>query len=640
MRITELFTAQSIALDETLTDRDQIIHRLVELQATHGNITDKEAYKKALYAREDEGSTYVDNGITVPHAKTDVVTRPSLAALRLAKPVQYNPEDDGTTDLLFAIAAPENGSLHVDMLARMMQMLMNEDFVEKLKAAKTPAEFLDLIDAQEEEQFGSESFTQQQIPQDGYRILAVTACVNGIAHTYMAAEALVKAGDKLGLPTKVETNGSDGAKNILTREEIAACDGIIVAAEKKVETARFDGKPVLFTRVDDGIHKPEELIKKIVHGEVPVYHAEGGAVAAESADTKDSFGRSLYKNLMNGVSHMLPFVVGGGIMIALAFLLDDYAIDPSNFGMNTPVAAFFKTVGSAAFGYMLPILAGFIAMSIADRPGLAVGFAGGILAMNGTNFADLAAGSTTGISGGFLASLLAGFAAGYIVEFLKKITEKLPASLNGIRPMLIYPLGGILIVGAMMCAVNPVMGMINTAMTNWLNAMGGTSKVLLGAIVAGMMSVDMGGPFNKAAYVFGTAALASGNYGVMAAVMVGGMVPPIAIALSTTFCPKKWSPDERRNGIVNYVMGLCFVTEGAIPYAAADPLRVLPSCIAGSALAGSLSMVFGCGLRAPHGGIFVFPVVDHPVLYCVALAVGSLVGAVLLSLLKRTYTEA
>ncbi len=640
MRITELFTAQSIALDETLTDRDQIIHRLVELQATHGNITDKEAYKKALYAREDEGSTYVDNGITVPHAKTDVVTRPSLAALRLAKPVQYNPEDDGTTDLLFAIAAPENGSLHVDMLARMMQMLMNEDFAEKLKAAKTPAEFLDLIDAQEEEQFGSESFTQQQIPQDGYRILAVTACVNGIAHTYMAAEALVKAGDKLGLPTKVETNGSDGAKNILTREEIAACDGIIVAAEKKVETARFDGKPVLFTRVDDGIHKPEELIKKIVHGEVPVYHAEGGAVAAESADTKDSFGRSLYKNLMNGVSHMLPFVVGGGIMIALAFLLDDYAIDPSNFGMNTPVAAFFKTVGSAAFGYMLPILAGFIAMSIADRPGLAVGFAGGILAMNGTNFADLAAGSTTGISGGFLAALLAGFAAGYIVEFLKKITEKLPASLNGIRPMLIYPLGGILIVGAMMCAVNPVMGMINTAMTNWLNAMGGTSKVLLGAIVAGMMSVDMGGPFNKAAYVFGTAALASGNYGVMAAVMVGGMVPPIAIALSTTFCPKKWSPDERRNGIVNYVMGLCFVTEGAIPYAAADPLRVLPSCIAGSALAGSLSMVFGCGLRAPHGGIFVFPVVDHPVLYCVALAVGSLVGAVLLSLLKRTYTEA
>ena len=404
MRITELFTAQSIALDEALTDQEQIISRLVELQATHGNITDKDAYKKALYAREAEGSTYVDNGITVPHAKTNVVTRPSLAALRLSSPVQYNAEDDGTTDLLFAIAAPENGSLHVDMLARMMQMLMNEDFVEKLKAAKTPAEFLDCIDVQEEAQFGAESFTQQEIPQSGYRILAVTACVNGIAHTYMAAEALTKAGDKLGLPTKVETNGSDGAKNILTREEIANCDGIIVAAEKKVETARFDGKPVLFTRVDDGIHKPEELIKKIVHGEVPIYHAEGGAQAAEDASGKDSFGRALYKNLMNGVSHMLPFVVGGGIMIALAFLLDDYTIDPSNFGMNTPVAAFFKTVGSAAFGYMLPILSAFIAMSIADRPGLAVGFVGGVLAMNGTNFAGIAAGETTGVSGGFLAA--------------------------------------------------------------------------------------------------------------------------------------------------------------------------------------------------------------------------------------------
>ena len=641
MRITELFTAQSIALDEALDNQEQILSRLVELQATHGNIKDRDAYKKALYAREAEGSTYVDNGITVPHAKTNVVTRPSLAALRLAKPVQYNPEDDGTTNLLFAIAAPENGSLHVDMLARMMQMLMNEDFVAKLNAARTPEEFLACIDAQEDAQFGTESFTQQAIPQEGYRILAVTACVNGIAHTYMAAEALTKAGDKLGLPTKVETNGSDGAKNILTREEIAACDGIIVAAEKKVETARFDGKPVLFTRVDDGIHKPEELIKKIVHGEVPVYHAEGGAQAAESsADSKDSFGRSLYKNLMNGVSHMLPFVVGGGILIALAFLLDDYSIDPSNFGMNTPAAAFFKTVGNAAFGYMLPILAAFIAMSIADRPGLAVGFVGGVLAMNGTNFAGIANGETTGISGGFLAALLAGFAAGYIVELLKKITEKLPASLNGIRPMLIYPLGGMFIVGVVMCGINPVMGMINTAMTNWLNAMGGTSKVLLGAIVAGMMSIDMGGPFNKAAYVFGTAALASGNYEVMAAVMVGGMVPPIAIALSTTFCPKKWTPDERRNGIVNYVMGLCFVTEGAIPYAAADPLRVLPSCVIGAAISGALSMTFGCALRAPHGGIFVFPVVDHAVMYCVALAIGSVVGAVILSLLKKTYTEA
>ena len=641
MRITELFTAKSIALDVAAPDQAAIIDRLVELQATHGNITDKEAYKKALYAREAEGSTYVDNGITVPHAKTACVTRPSLAALRLSAPVQYNEEDDGKTDLLFAIAAPEDGGLHVDMLARMMQMLMNEDFVEKLRAAKTPAEFLDAIDAQEEAQFGDESFTQQQIPQNGYRVLAVTACPNGIAHTYMAAEALVKAGDKLGLTVKVETNGSDGTKNALTRKEIEECDGIIVAADKNVETARFDGKPVLFTRVDDGIHKPEELIKKVAHGEVPVFHAKGGAqVAAEEDTAGESLGRSLYKHLMNGVSHMLPFVVGGGIMIALAFLLDDYSIDPSNFGMNTPVAAFFKTVGGAAFGYMLPILAGFIAMSIADRPGLAVGFAGGVLAMNGTNFADLANGETTGVSGGFLAALLAGFVAGYVVQFLKKITEKLPASLNGIRPMLIYPLGGILVVGAVMCGINPIMGMINTAMTDWLNAMGGTSKVLLGAIVAGMMSIDMGGPFNKAAYVFGTAALASGNYEVMAAVMVGGMVPPIAIALSTTFCPKKWTPDERRNGIVNYIMGLCFVTEGAIPYAAADPLRVLPSCVIGAALSGALSMTFGCALRAPHGGIFVFPVVDHALLYCVALAVGSVAGAVILSLLKKTRAEA
>lgn len=635
MRITELFTAHSIALDAALSTRDEILDKLVALQATHGNITDTAAYKKALLAREDEASTYVDNGITVPHARTSCVTRPSLAALRLAEPVQYNAEDDGKTDLLFAIAAPENGSLHMDMLARLMQMLMNEEFVQTLRHAKTPAEFLQAIDDREDAQFGEESFTRQEIPQTGYRILAVTACPNGIAHTYMAAEALTKTGEKLGLATKVETNGSDGAKNVLTAEEIAACDGIIIAADKNVQTARFDGKPVLFARVDDGIHKPEELIKKVAHGEVAVFHADADAKAAQTNGAGDTVGHSLYKHLMNGVSHMLPFVVGGGIMIALAFLLDDYTIDPANFGMNTPVAAFFKTVGGAAFGYMLPILAGFIAMSIADRPGLAVGFAGGVLAMNGTNFAGLAAGQTTGVSGGFLAALLAGFAAGYIVQFLKKITDKLPASLNGIRPMLIYPLGGILIVGAVMCGINPAMGIINNAVADWLNALGGSSRVLLGAIVAGMMSVDMGGPVNKAAYVFGTAALASGNYEVMAAVMVGGMVPPIAIALSTTFCPKKWTPDERRNGIVNYVMGLCFVSEGAIPYAAADPLRVLPSCIVGSAVSGALSMLFGCALRAPHGGIFVFPVVDHPLLYVAALAVGSVAGAVILSLIKK-----
>lgn len=638
MRITELFSVQAIALDGAAASRDQVIDTLVELQCTHGNITDKAAYKAAIYAREEEASTYVDNGITVPHARAACVTRPSLAVLRLAQPVQYNQEDEEKSDLFFMIAAPENGSLHVDMLARMMQMLMHEDFVEKLRAAKTPEEFLKLIDAQEESQFGDESFTQEQVAPQGYRILAVTACPTGIAHTYMAAEALTKAGEKLGLPCKVETNGSGGAKNILTPEEIAACDGIIVAADKNVETARFHGKPVLFTRVDDGIHKPEELIQKIESGEVPVFQAKGGQPAAQTAGS-DTLGHTVYKHLMNGVSHMLPFVVGGGILIALAFLFDDFSIDPANFGMNTPLAAFFKTVGNAAFRFMLPILSAYIAMSIADRPGLAVGFVGGVLAMNGTSFSGLMAGETTGISGGFLAALLAGFVAGYLVKFLENITEKLPSSVDGIRPMLIYPLGGMLIMGVVMCAVNPVMGFINEAIAAWLNTMGGTSKILLGAICGGMMSIDMGGPFNKAAYVFGTAALSSGTYDVMAAVMVGGMVPPIAIALSTTFCPKKWTSEERKNGFVNYIMGLCFISEGAIPFAAADPLRVLPSCVAGSAVAGALSMLFGCTLRAPHGGIFVFPVVGNAVLYLVALAVGSAVGALLLSLLKKPVQE-
>ena len=638
MRITELFSVQAIALDSTAADQAAVIDALVDLQCKHGNITDKEAYKAAIYAREKEASTYVDNGITVPHAKAACVTRPSLAVLRLSTPVQYNPEDDDKSDLFFMIAAPENGSLHVDMLARMMQMLMHEDFVEQLRAAKTPQEFLDLIDAQEQKQFGSESFTQEKIAPQGYRILAVTACPTGIAHTYMAAEALVKAGNKLGLPCKVETNGSGGAKNILTAEEIAACDGIIVAADKNVETARFDGKPVLFTRVDDGIHKPEELIQRIESGEVPVFHAKGGKPAAE-AGGNDTVGHTVYKHLMNGVSHMLPFVVGGGILIALAFLFDDFSINPANFGMNTPLAAFFKTVGNAAFNYMLPILSAYIAMSIADRPGLAVGFVGGVLAMNGTSFSGLLEGSTTGISGGFLAALLAGFVAGYLVKFLENITEHLPRSVDGIRPMLIYPLGGMLVMGVVMCAINPIMGLINETIAAWLNTMGGTSKILLGAVCGGMMSIDMGGPFNKAAYVFGTAALSSGTYDVMAAVMVGGMVPPIAIALSTTFCPKKWTSEERKNGFVNYIMGLCFISEGAIPFAAADPLRVLPSCVIGSAVSGALSMLFGCTLRAPHGGIFVFPVVGNAPLYVVALVVGSVVGAVLLSLLKKTVRE-
>ena len=632
MKLIELFSCDATALNVKAKDKDAVINKLVDLQFTHGNITDKEAYKKAIYAREAKFSTYVGEGIAVPHAKTDVVTAPSLAVVRLAEPIQYNEDDDDKSSLFFMIAAPMNGNLHVDMLARMMSLLANEAFVAKLNAAKTPQEFLDLIAKEEEQNFGNESFTEEEVPQAGYRILCVTACPTGIAHTYMAAENLQKAGAAMGIPTKVETNGSGGVKNALTAEEIAKCDGIIIAADKNVEMARFDGKPVVITRVADGIHKPEELINKIVNGEAPIYHATGGAPAAAP---NESAGSAIYKHLMNGVSHMLPFVVGGGIMIALAFLLDDYSIDPSNFGMNTPLAAFFKTVGNAAFGFMLPILAGFIAMSIADRPGLAVGFAGGVLAMNGTSFTGLMNGDIRGVSGGFLAALLAGFAAGYLVQFLEKITEKMPKAMDGIRPMLIYPLGGILLIGILMCAINPLMGAINTGISWVLNSMGGSSKILLGCVLGGMMSVDMGGPINKAAYVFGTAALSMGQFDVMAAVMIGGMVPPIAIALSCTFFPKKWTTEERNNGLVNYVMGLCFISEGAIPYAAADPGRVLPSCIVGSAIAGGLSMAFGCTLQAPHGGIFVFPTVGHPLMYVVALLIGSIVGAVILSALKK-----
>lgn len=636
MKLIELFSRDATALDVKAKDKDAVINKLVDLQFTHGNITDKEAYKKAIYAREAEFSTYVGEGIAVPHAKTEVVTAPSLAVVRLTEPIQYNEDDEDKSKLFFMIAAPMNGNLHVDMLARMMSLLANEDFVAKLNAAKTPQEFLDLIAKEEEQNFGDESFTEEEVPQAGYRILCVTACPTGIAHTYMAAENLQKAGAAMGIPTKVETNGSGGVKNALTADEIAKCDGIIIAADKNVEMARFDGKPVVITRVADGIHKPEELINKIVNGEAPIYHATGGAPAAAP---NESAGSAIYKHLMNGVSHMLPFVVGGGIMIALAFLLDDYSIDPSNFGMNTPLAAFFKTVGNAAFGFMLPILAGFIAMSIADRPGLAVGFAGGVLAMNGTSFTGLMNGETTGVSGGFLAALLAGFAAGYLVRFLEKITEKMPKAMDGIRPMLIYPLGGILLIGILMCAINPLMGAINTGISWILNSMGGSSKILLGCVLGGMMSVDMGGPINKAAYVFGTAALSMGQFDVMAAVMIGGMVPPIAIALSCTFFPKKWTTEERNNGFVNYVMGLCFISEGAIPYAAADPGRVLPSCIIGSAIAGGLSMAFGCTLQAPHGGIFVFPTVGHPLMYVVALVIGSIVGGVILSALKKTKAE-
>ena len=636
MRLIELFSRQATAVNVTAENKDQVIDKLVDLQFTHGNITDKEVYKKAIYAREEEFSTYVGNGIVVPHARTEAVTRPSLAVVRLAEPIQYNEDDDGPADFFYMIAAPMNGSLHVDILARLMNLLADEDFVEKLRAAGSEEELLDLIDKAEIENFGDESFTEEEITEkedDGrYRILAVTACPTGIAHTYMAAENLQKAGQNLGISIKVETNGSGGVKNLLTAEEIAACDGIVIAADKNVDMDRFDGKPVVITRVADGIHKPEELIKTVIEGNAPIYHAKnagGGAAAAT-----ESAGSSFYKHLMNGVSHMLPFVVGGGILIALAFLLDDYSIDPSNFGTNTPMAHVLKEIGGVAFGFMLPILAGFIAMSIADRPGLVVGFVGGAIASAGTSFTSLT-GKSEAVSAGFLGALIAGFVAGYVVQCLKKLTDKMPSSMDGIRPMLIYPLVGTLLIGLFMFLINPVMGAINTWIANLLNSMGNTSKVLLGAVLGGMMSVDMGGPINKAAYVFGVAALGSGRYDVMAAVMVGGMVPPIAIALATTFFPKKWTKEERNNGFVNYIMGLCFISEGAIPYAAADPIRVIPSCIVGSAVAGALSMIFGCTLMAPHGGVFVFPTVGNPFLYIVALLIGSVVGALILTALKK-----
>lgn len=634
MRLIELFSTQAVKLGLKTTNKSEIIDQLVDLQATHGNILDKQTYRAAICAREAEFSTFIGNGIVVPHAKTEVVTAPSLAVVTLEDPIQWNEEDDGKANLFFMIAAPMNGNLHVDMLARMMTLLADETFVAKLLTVKTVEAFLELLDQEEQRLCGEESFTQEAVPACGYRVLAVTACPTGIAHTYMAAENLQKAGAALGVPIKVETNGSGGAKNVLTAEEIEKCDGIIIAADKNVEMARFHGKPVVITRVADGIHKPEALIRQITEGTAPIYHGTGNTAAPQQ-----SAGSSLYKHLMNGVSHMLPFVIGGGILIALAFLLDDYAIDPANFGMNTPLAAFFKTVGNAAFGYMLPILAAYIASSIADRPGLAVGFVGGVIAMNGTSFTGLASGAVTGVSGGFLAALLAGFLAGYLVRFLSHITEKMPKAMDGIRPMLIYPLGGMFLVAVVMCAVNPVMGAINTGISNLLNSMGDSSKVLLGAVLGGMMAVDMGGPFNKAAYVFGTAALNMGQFDVMAAVMIGGMVPPIAIALSTTFFPKKWTAEERRNGIVNYIMGLCFISEGAIPYAATDPARVLPACIFGSALSGCMSMAFGCTLQAPHGGIFVFPTVGNPLMYTLALAAGSLAGALVLSLLKKDRQE-
>ena len=647
MRITDLLKSDGVKLNVKVSSKAAAIDELVALHDKCGNLSDVAAYKEGILAREKMGTTAIGMEVAIPHAKSEAVKAPALAAITVPDGVDYESPDGAPCKLIFMIAATMDGDVHLEVLARLMQMLMHEDFTGKLKAAKTPREFLDIIDKQESAQFPDEA-AAPAAKKDSYQVLAVTACPTGIAHTYMAAEALQKAGDKLGISVKVETNGSGGAKNVLTAAEIAACDGIIIAADKSVETARFDGKPVLSTKVADGIHKPEELINKIVNKEVPVFHSDKKADSSAAAADGDSFGRKLYKHLMNGVSHMLPFVVAGGIFIAIAFLIDAAMGAPQdgNFGSATPVAAWFKTIGGVAFDFMLPILAGFIAMSIADRPGLLVGFVGGALASKGTAFSFIVEG--LGIEGstvsGFLGALLAGFLAGWLLKLVEKACDNLPRALEGIKPVLIYPLVGLGIVGVMMSAVNPFMGVINTAMANGIGWMASQPALLIPtcALLAGMMAFDMGGPLNKAAYVTATGLLASGVIGenegpfmLMAAVMIGGMVPPIAIALSTTIFKNRWTDDERKNGPVNFVMGLSFITEGAIPYAAGHPLQVIPSCIVGSAVAGALSALFGCTLMAPHGGIFVLPTIGNPLMYFLALVIGSVAGMLMLAILKK-----
>lgn len=643
MRIVDLLKKECILLGGAPKSKSEAIDLLIDLQVKGGRIADVEAYKKGILEREEKGSTAVGEGIAIPHAKSKAVKAPSLAAMTVPDGVDYEALDDEPSNLLFMIAAPNDGDIHLEVLSRLMTILMDEDFRAKLLAAKDTDEFLQIIDNMEKEKYPDEPQTANKAAASSenastssadasYKVLAVTACPTGIAHTYMAAEALEKAGKKLGISIKVETNGSGGAKNILTKEDIANCDGIIVAADKSVEMSRFDGKKIISTKVSDGIKIPEELINRIEAGDAPVYH-HAGAKTADNTAEEESLGRKLYKHLMNGVSNMLPFTVAGGIFIALAFLIDTIMGAPQDgsFGTYTPAAAFFKTIGGYAFNFMVPVLAGYIGKSIADRPGFLVGLVGGYLATTGSTFAAIGG----DVPSGFLGALLAGFVGGYIMLMIEKLCDKMPNALNGIKPVLIYPLAGLGIIAVIMCAVNPIMGALNTGLSNLLNSMGGSSKVVLGCILGAMMSIDMGGPFNKAAYVFGTAAIASGSYDIMAAVMVGGMVPPIAIALSTTFFKNRWTEEERKSGLVNYVMGLSFVTEGAIPYAASDPLRVIPSCAIGAAVAGGLSMAFNCTLMAPHGGIFVFAVVGNWPMYLVALAAGSVVGMILLALLKK-----
>ena len=642
MTIRDLLAAESINLNGTPAGKTEALNQCIDLMAKSGKIADVEKYRKGVFAREEEGTTGIGMGIAIPHCKSDAVTKAGLAAMVVKDGVDFESLDGTPAKIIFLIAAPNTeDNVHLQVLSKLSVMLMDEQFTNSLINAGSVDEFLNIIDraekAKDEKEAAKEAKAKEpvEVKKDDVFIVAVTACPTGIAHTYMAAEAIEKKAKELGYQVKVETRGSAGAKNVLTDDEIAKATGVIVACDTNVPTDRFDGKKVIECQVSDGINKTEELVKRIAAGDAPVFKASGKKEASHSSiGGKESIGHQIYKHLMNGVSHMLPFVVGGGILIAIAFLIDGFSVDlnslpadqRANFGTITQGAALFKGIGGTAFGFMLPILAGFIAMSIADRPGLAVGFVGGSIAANGTS--------------GFLGALVAGFVAGYIVNLLKKIFSKLPESLDGVKPVLLYPLLGIFLIGVIMqFVVEPPIGALNTAINNGLNGLNGASAVVLGVLLGGMMAIDMGGPVNKAAYVFGTASIAAGNYNIMAAVMIGGMVPPIAIALATIFFKNKFTAEERKAGPTNFIMGLSFITEGAIPFAASDPLHVLPACAVGSAVAGGLSMAFGCTLMAPHGGIFVVPTIGNPLMYLVALVIGSFIACGLLGLLKKKVSE-
>ena len=635
MRITDLLNEKAIILQGKAKTKAEAIDQLVELMMENGNIKDKEAYKKVVLKREEEGTTGIGEGIAIPHGKTDAVTKPGLAAMVIPEGVDFDSLDGSPAKLLFLIAAPDTkDNVHLDVLSRLSTLLMDTEFRKALYDAKSPKEFLACIDKAEGEKLGEETTSNEQ-----YEILAITSCPTGIAHTYMAAEALEQMGEQLGHKVKVETHGSSGVKNKFTKEEIKNAKGIIIASDTKIDLSRFNGKKLVKAKVADGINKPKELIEHILSPNAKTYHSNTKNVTEDNDEEKEKIGTKIYKHLMNGVTHMLPFVVGGGILIAIAFLLDDYSIDPSNFGMNTPIAAFFKTIGNAAFNVMLYILAGYIAMSIADRPGLAVGFVGGILAVQGTTFESLTNGEITLVSSGFLGALIAGFAGGYIVLGLKKLCSYLPDSIEGIKTILLYPVFGILIMGTFMLLINPYVAAINTGINNYLSSMSSANKIILGAILGGMMAVDLGGPINKAAYTFGTGMLASGQYEIMAAVMAGGMVPPLAIAFLATAFPRKIPKKDKQAAYVNYIMGLSFISEGAIPFASADPLRTIPAFVIGSAVTGALSMLFSCTLMAPHGGIFVIATIGHPVKYLLAIIVGAIVSTAIMAKLKKNLPE-